>query len=329
MKKILGVLLLGLLIAGCSSRPKVEDDAAALRQAALVDAPETFVFADPDKGGPVITVLEQGAEPRRALRYVFQPGQADTMVFDMIMNMKTSMAGMSLMDIKMPLTRMKAALDIAEVARDGSCRYRARYFAIDVIPDEDTDPNFMAVYEPEIRKMVGLEVNGVITARGHQPQLETVIPEGMPPDLQGNLEQMEQSMQNMAVPFPQEALGLGAQWSVFMPVDVNNLKGSQTATYELMEWMKDGVRLSLGLLQDFPAQSIQSPDLPEGTTVSLENCDSSVQGFMTVDFLRLVPQAGMVSDMLMDTVIDGMGMTQQMQMEMQMDVNIYGAEMLP
>lgn len=312
-----------LHLAGCSGGPQVEDEAG--RDA----GPATFVVESAEKAGPVVTLLSKGEGPRRALRYHFEPGQRDTLVMDMVLSMKTTMGGMNLAQMDMPVTRMKAAIDLQEVARDGSCRYEGRYFDIQTIPDENTDPAFLGAYEKQLQGMVGLVVSGVITERGQQPHTTTTAPEGMSAELQQSLEQMEQSMQNLAAPFPEEKVGVGATWSVFTPIEANTLAGTQTATYELLEFTEDGARLSVGLIQDFPAQEFTSPDLPEGATMTLDHCDSKAQGFMSVDFGRVVPKSGIVMEMLMDTTFKGMGLDQKMQMEMYMDISAYGLEHLP
>lgn len=327
MKRILWAALAFLFWAGCSSAPQVNDKVLTevLTEAEKGGALDAFELT-PSPGQKreddfIVTLLESGEQPRRTLRYDFQPGYRDTMIFEMTVSMKTTMGGMLLQEIRMPTARNHAEVMVTEVMADGSCRYLARYYDVQVIAPADTDPVFLSIYEGEIQKLEGMKISGLISSRGDRSEFITELPQGAPAEMETSLDQATKSILSPAAPFPREKVGVGGRWSISRPVAINNLEGTQTATYEVMEFTDEGVHLSVELIQSFPQQVVEDPNLPEGALVTLEDCVSRSHGFMNLEYRGLVPKLSVVMEMVMEMGVSGMQMEQNVQSELFMDVS--------
>lgn len=327
------ILILLVILVGCSGGPKVQDgDESIATQSVIRDTPrvETFIPQeyDPETEGPIVTLLSAGEEPRQSLRYQFHDGYCDTMILDMTMSLKTKMSDITLVDLSFPTTRMWAETRVEDVARDGSCRYAAKYFQVEVLETEGVSAIVAAAYETEIIKLAGMTSAGVVTARGFQPKMSYELPEGTGAETKSSMEQMTQSMKNVSAPLPEEEVGIGARWSVFMPISTNGISGTQTATFELLEVTGKAAHMKVDLVQDFPEQTVESADLPPGTVLKLTGCDSSAEGFTRVIYEKLIPQSTLLlnSAMTMDLKVEAEETSRNMETNVKMEISTFGPE---
>lgn len=313
-----------LVLVGCSEHPAVKDDASVVTAPVVTaPAPESTLKSKMENDGPVVTLLDAGTEPRKALRYRFNPSLVDTMVIEMLMSMSTKMDGTPLMDMDMPLTRMFVAIGREGITNDGNLHYHAVFYDTEVEPNKDANPMLVGPYQEALEEMVGMQFSGTVTDRGFQTDMELSLPEGVSGEMDSSMKQMEQTMQNMSAPFPVEEVGVGARWSVFMPFSANGINGSQTTTYEVKAMHGDQVEMVVSVVQDFPNQEVASDELPAGTTLELTGCDSTAHGFLNATLNNsLMTTSGMVSDMEMFMAITTGGVTQNMSTAIKMDMKM-------
>jgi hypothetical protein len=215
------------------------------------------------------------------------------MVMDMDMAMAMEMGSMSQPKTQMPTTQMTMSIDCKDVSPEGSLDYAFTYDDIEVIASPGVDPATIPMMRQQMAPLVGMTGSGTVSSLGRSEGAELEIPEGLSPQLKQTLEGMTQSMDQMTAPLPEEAVGVGARWKVTMPMEMNGMKLTQIATYEILERDGDSVKFDIAIEQSAPKQEIQPPGLPPGTTVTLESLDTKSTGVIALQLTSLVPTSEM------------------------------------
>jgi hypothetical protein len=147
----------------------------------------------------------------------------------------------------------------------------------------------VANLQPELEPFKGLSGSAEITARGVTKHASFKIPEGAQkgsPEGVQVLEQMRQTVREMAVVLPEEEVGKGAQWDKTSRTEANEVKVTQKEHYTLTDLQGDTGTLDIVLSQTAPPQPMKGPG---GSTVQLEQLSSSGKGTSSFDLAHIVP----------------------------------------
>ena len=242
--------------------------------------------------GVVVTVVEAGAEPRAHLRYQLDQMGPQSMVMDMRSTMTMNM-GFGSMTQAMPTIRTIMRISEVTPLAAGNARIAFALDSMEALPSQEVESMVMNA-DPSLAEL---------------------------------LSSMEDSMNQMTIPFPEEPVGQGARWTVDMAIDSGGMSLSQTATYELRSRNDEQVELAVSMTQAAGAQTIEQPGMP---SVELTQYSGSGQGTTTVRFAEVVPTAEISIDVSTTTAMDmgeAMGGRIETSMQMRMDTTIRpGAE---
>lgn len=236
-----------------------------------------------------VELLDPGAEPRTALRYIFQANRTEKMVMEMSMAMARESGDQKQPETQMPATRMTMTIDCKEVTPEGDLHYEFELVQVEVLPEPGTDPAVVDAMKQQMSSLQGLSGSATVTSRGFSKDAEINPPPGIDPQVRQFMDNMKQSMNQMSAPFPEEPVGRGARWQVTTPVETPALKLTQIATYTLLEIQGDKVKLDVAIKQSTPRQEIDTPGAAPGEKVSLESLNSSGTGTVELQMTNLVP----------------------------------------
>src|SRR5690606_18503892 len=140
------------------------------------------------------------------------------------------------------------------------------------------EPRAPADLVAKLKTMLGTVTNlsgaSVVTPRGVVKSATFNMPPDMNPEIQQTMDSMRQQMNQLAVPFPEEAVGAGAKWTVTQQLEQQNMKLQQVATWELAARHGEVIELATTIVQTAPPQAIEAPGMPPGAKVRLERLDS-------------------------------------------------------
>ena len=130
------------------------------------------------------------------------------------------------------------------------------------------------------------------------------------------MSKLEQSIEQLSCPLPEEAVGIGAKWRVKTRL-VTTFALDQEAEYELVELVGDRGVLKITVRQSAKDQVMKLPNGPEARLVRLK---SEGGGEMRFDLTRPMPESAKVEiEMDMTIAADGEQADMQMGMEMQIE----------
>jgi hypothetical protein len=104
------------------------------------------------------------------------------------------------------------------------------------------------------------------------------------------LDKIRQAFAQMAVPFPDGPVGVGARWTVQSGFELQDMKLQQAATYELVELKGDTGRAKVRLTHQAGAGAIKERRLPAGMTAEILGVKGHGEGEVSFDLTRSVPE---------------------------------------
>jgi len=273
---------------------------AAATTATDATAP-TDVTARPEIGAPqagkaATRLIEPGAEPRRAMRYA--PPADPVQIADLAMTTELELGATGQkMAEPLPKTRMTIeARGSTSDAATGAVRFELAITEADLADGAAAGPTRAGEKLAEvIRGMKGLMGTKTTDARGLSQQFTLAFPEGssgpmttaaLRPVVQG----FERAIDQMTVPFPDEAIGTGAKWEVAQKVVEAGMALDQTTTFEVIAVKGARVSLRFEVTLAAPPGKLEST-FAGGLAAEVEHLKGSGEGTIEVDLGKVLPVA--------------------------------------
>lgn len=241
---------------------------------------------------PTVKLLEPGATPRRKLRNVYKAGVSERAQMDMKMSMSAKTEQGESPRMQVPSVRTIMRLDAKEVTPEGDLRYAFEAERIEVLKDLPVDPKLRGQLESEMQKMVGMHGKGRMSPRGLTSEVELDLPPQLSPALRANLETLRDSLKDLAMPLPEEEVGVGAKWEVTARTPMAGAMTDIRSVYTLKKLTNDSMTTDIEVtLSAPPNQPMALPNLPPGATATLDSMQGTGKGTATRAFAKLVGQA--------------------------------------
>jgi len=103
------------------------------------------------------------------------------------------------------------------------------------------------------------------------------------------MSQVSDQVGSLAVPFPVEAVGIGARWRGVSSARSTGIDARQTYEYTVRERDADHVVLDVEYTQTAPRQRAELPGVPTGTKVSITKFRVAGTGTATIGLSALLP----------------------------------------
>lgn len=262
----------------------------------------------PAVGAPaIVTLLSPGAEPRTRLRYTVASTYKEHMSMNMLMSMSMEMGGMAMPAMQMPMMKMGADLNVTSVAASGDITYSIAFTGFGVDSTPGVDPAVIAAMGGLDADIKSLKGSSTISDRGIARSVNFDFSKVTNPALKQTMDSVSSSIQNMSMPLPEEAVGVGARWEVRHSLAAGGMQVFQKTVFELVKLDGKTATLKLTVESTAPPQAINNPAMPPGADVRLQKLAGSGTGTMTVNLDALVPtsEATMQQNMVMAISLGG------------------------
>lgn len=258
-----------------------------------------------------VQLIDAGTGPREALRYTFRNGSSQKAAIDLSMQMALDLGGQHVPLGSIAPLRMTMDMKVAEVGSDGAARLEFALVSAEVIDATAPGAGQLQQELARIEKVSGsyrMDTRGQISeSKVDLPQDASAVAAG---ELVGN---MEQTMQQLAAPFPLEPVGTGARWQVVQQANTGVANISQTAEYTLRSRTGSHLELDVKIIDS----SIDVADaLPPGARVLGMRLEGG--GSTSIDLTTLVPTADIDVSTQIAMSISAQGQSQNMMMDLQM-----------
>lgn len=239
--------------------------------------------------GIVVSLDRAGEGERAPLRYRLVPGATERGEMWMHMTVAMDSPLADLPDIDTPPMTTEVSVQCVEARDDGTYRLRIVITGVQ-IDSQSYPPEVVAAVREIGQSMVGLSMDSVIDDRGRSLDVQMDIPSSVSPSLRDRLVHTTQLIRDLATPFPEEPVGVGASWKT--ETDATTQHGvhlRQRTTYTLIERDGDRVVLGVRIAQAFDPGAVQLSE--PGSTLDLTSGEGAGSGQVTMDMGRIFPVA--------------------------------------
>jgi hypothetical protein len=286
------LVALGALLPGCSRSPSASADTPS----ASTHAPPRESTAPQAPSAPApplatMSLLDAGRPPRRALRYAWSVARKEQLTMDLRTNVSTQLGGTKQSDVLLPAVRVAVAIDPERVSPEGDLDYRWQVVAADV-PAGSAPPSAVADgMRAEVAAVAHLAGSARVSPRGLSLGVsvdpDSVVDSGVTGQM---VEQVRETLRNVAAPLPDEPVGVGARWEKVTQMEARRTRIAQTETFTLVGLDGDRGTLDDVLAQTAPPQPLQgaAADAPAARLDSMLASGNSRIHFIQS---RLVPRS--------------------------------------
>ena len=211
-------------------------------------------------GAIELTLLETGAEPRQRLEYQLAPGAKQSFELRMKMNMGMEMSGTKMPIPDIPAFIMVMDLEVSAVTPGGEATWSAKINKAEMEPGGD--PSMARAMGSSLDSLKGMSYRGKLARNGRMSGLEIDLPASLPPQLTQMVDSMKQQMQQMTMPFPDEAVGIGARWKVSQKVALTGFAIDSNIENKLVAREGSRAVIEVTMSQSAPAQKMKLPGMP-------------------------------------------------------------------
>lgn len=254
----------------------------------------------PDR--PAVTVIDRGAEPRRALRYepvgTVRVETSSKQVADATIT-NTTLDQMK-QRLEFPTVRRQLAITTAERRANGDLRTVIKVDAVSIALDGDSDPVFRSAYQTDVTREQGLTRTTWMSPTG---AIAEVTVEQAPSLVIREL--LKLATQDDVVRFPDEQVGIGSSWRVISHPKLQGVQWNSEETIKLTAMTADEVTLESDIVMTGPPQDLvvtpqQTSKLTSGKlhttkklTVPLRSLARTVYGESTLEVNVVLWKSGL------------------------------------
>jgi hypothetical protein len=320
--KLRGSLVLALLLScvGCTGK----DEPTSTEQAAATGGVEKVAIAPRDP--PKVEVEAAGDEPRRPLRLHPAAGTQETLELSMGMRMSMRNGAQDMPAVPIPVTKTRLRAVIEDVGADGVLTVRHAAEAVEVIPGPDTPPAVVEAVRKNVEPLSGYRATMRLDGRGAVLGGEAELPRDLPPMVRQTMQQMTESLGQLAAPLPLESVGAGARWTSHHEISQNGMKLRQTGRYTLVSLEGEHAVIEATIAQELLDPNVDAPGMM-GATARMGEFQSSGKSTIELDLDHLTPRlVSLTMDLGMTMDVTVLGDTQHMEMDMGIDMTMRRAD---
>jgi hypothetical protein len=222
------------------------------------------------------------------LRYRPVVNAKEIMTMRLDLGVKTYINGAAMpSNVPSSITTMETTVN--RIDPNGDIHYGFRYVSVAVEKSSGVQPAVLEKIRSQFKKLEGITGTAIVDSRGQTKSFNLKLPSTVDPGTAQLLEQLQQSLKNIAVGLPAEPLGVGAKWRVSQPIEINRIKMTGTAVYELVSLEQGGATIKVAVEQQGQGQRLTLPNLPPNLVINLTSLDSKGQGDVVLRWNRITP----------------------------------------
>lgn len=285
--------------AGPAEEPKADDapseepKAGEGEEAKAGEAPEGSITTTIEPAArPDYELLEAGEGDKVELRFAPKAGQVERMQLTMVMEVSLDFGAMMPPQTqKAPPITMVNRGETVDV-QGGKITERVVFESFDVAEGDGANAAMATAMREAMSALENFEQRMVYDTRGVVLEGELKIPANTDPQLAQSLDNLGNTLQQVMVRFPEEAVGKGAKWREVTTLESNGLKLEQTSEHSVVAIDGNRVTLSTSVSQKPASKDFEAPGMPPGVEVELVEFESSGGGEMVFDTGYMFPESG-------------------------------------
>jgi hypothetical protein len=207
------------------------------------------------------------------------------------------------------------------VAPNGDISYEFVMSEVSVDDDGGT-PGVKQQLESMLGTAKGMNGKGVVSSRGFNRGAEVSLPPNANPQLQQTMGQMKDAFSQIAVPVPEEPVGVGGKWEVRLTMKQQGMVMKQIGTYEITAINGEQISARTTVKQSADPQPMVNPQMPS-VKMELMRMGGGGDGEVTFNLGKGMPEkAAAKVGTEMQVGVEAGGQKQEMTMKMDLDLKV-------
>lgn len=231
-------------------------------------------------GSSEVVLIDAGVEPRVPLRIDLAPTCTELLIMEQTQELVQSIGGTEMSNPGPLGTIMRTRISARAV---GSGNYLVTSEIVDAEPAPSVPPELNAVIAEGLEAVLGLRTSVEVTNRGLQVP-GTMAIEGQ--DALGPFADTVEGLSQVVNPFPEEAVGIGAQWQTTSVIELEGLAVTTRTTNTITNI--DGSIVTIDVVSDQSVPDDSVMEVPGGSAEVLQ-WDMSGVGTAVLDMQSIVP----------------------------------------
>jgi hypothetical protein len=254
----------------------------------------------PEPTRATVTLVDAGKPPRKRLRYSFRvepKPQNEALHLELRTSLSQGLGDAGTADVMLPPVSIVIAIEPRNVSAEGDLLTYAWHVVRATSAAGSAPAQIAEGMRAEVAAVEHLSGTGLVDSQGISrgvttaPQEADAAVAGAAGEATGQMvEQIRQTLRDMAAPFPAEEVGAGARWTKVSELVSKEAVLTQSDAFTLTSLQGNTGSLDDVLAQTAPAQVLRGPGVPEGTEARMESMLASGQAKTRFDLARLVPQ---------------------------------------
>lgn len=234
-----------------------------------------------------VVLVEAGEEPREVLR--ISPVAGETRVTALTMQQTIEQSGATQLEIGPIDIRLLTTTTVGEPTSADAFPVTFSYSDAEVLDSSIGSDAELAAVQDSLESLEDLSGSYMMTTSGAILDSQFDVPDSIDPAAGALLEQLSNQADQLVVPFPAEAVGVGARWRAVTSVEVAGIELRQKYTYTLRS--RDGTRLEFDIrfVQTAPRGKADLPGVPSNVDVTITKFKTRGSGAMTIDLTTPFP----------------------------------------
>jgi len=262
--------------------------------------------ANDAKSNDPVLVIDQGAEPREALRYNVAHGTTTTSTMEYALARLATTESSAALSVT-PGVRLRIVSGPTLEGKRGSTRFDVRIVKAEAIVPEGTDPALKLDLDKSVAVLnnvggwVEIDDRGII-------QRSELNSSAKNSDLPARLLLMIINARTSLarVVLPAQPVGIGARWEASKELQLYGFKVSQSDTYTMTERVGDEIKLNVQIQQTAPQQTVTFED--EGVELTLDALSMNATGKVVLNLRAIEANAeasGEAANLMNVKTVDG------------------------
>jgi Family of unknown function (DUF6263) len=254
---------------------------------------------------PDIEVTDPGGTPRRLLEIEVEEGQSETTAMTLEQSQKIT----GTPEIETPPMTLSYTTTVVEATPD---RIETEMvYDKAVVDGRGADPDLVAQMKSSLEPIAGLKGHSAISPRGENLGTTFDAPDDLPPVMASLMQQFSDQATALMVPFPDEPIGPGAEWTATSDLELNGIAVHQVMHYSLDALEGTTYRISVDSDQTFEPGSTEGLEIKSGGGTS--------HGQLRGDTRLLTPQTSTAN---VSTGFEGEAAGRQMEFRTQIKMSV-------
>ena len=225
-----------------------------------------------DEAQPKLKVLETGAEPRAVRKYTFTANRSDKRIVTVRQSAGRQGGG--------PAQEAAFAITVEftpRVVKPTSTKFELKVLKVE-LPDAPAAQKAQAA--AQLAPFVGLTGTFDVTSQGELGEVEFKADDKMQgPGAEVIIQSLQQSLELVVPPFPNEAIGVGAKWERKLERKERGQENSAKHTFTLKEVSADGGVVVADIEVAVPKTPVKQRGAPPGATQEVKGTGVTTYAF--------------------------------------------------